>query len=50
MNTENLIGVNVPNMFTVGIFLLGWAAIFLVVSQVVRRVQAQSGASPSPTA
>lgn len=50
MNTENLISVNVPNMFTVGVFLLGWAAIFLVVSQIVRRAQAAQGASASPTA
>lgn len=37
MNSDNIISVNVPNFFTVGVFLLIWALVFVGIAQVVRK-------------
>lgn len=47
MNGENILHLNLPNVFTVGLILAVWVVIWLVVGQGVRRalgVQLAGGA------
>lgn len=38
---DNIISLNVPNIVTIGIIIVIWTAIFVVVSQGFRKVQAK---------
>ena len=45
MMNENIISLNVPNIVTIGIIIAIWGVIFVVTSQVVRKVQANASGS-----
>jgi hypothetical protein len=50
MNGENIVHLNLPNVFTIGVILLVWVVVWVVVGQGVRRALGMQSASETQSA
>lgn len=47
MNSEGLVGINVPNAFTTLFYLAVWGVLFFAAAQVYRRATSNGGGATS---